>query len=263
MVGAVVTKRPSKEQAACHYPKPILLNTGETHFPYEWQPTVVELQVFRVGQVFIVGVPAEFTTMSGRRMREAVKRAAIEQGIASEDAIVIVSGPSNTYASYTTTPEEYVGQHYEAGSTIFGPGSLPAYIQNAVNLVGNMAKGTRSGSAAAPIDFSSKFISLQTGVVLDSHPINKPFGTVSNDVQPSYRRGSTVSVTFWTGHPRNNLLLEESYISVERQDPVTKAWRRVRDDGYWSTRYNWVKVNGLGESKAVIEWDIESDTKCK
>ncbi|KAI8055546.1 Neutral/alkaline nonlysosomal ceramidase [Syncephalis plumigaleata] len=251
-VGAIVTKAPSKEQAACHYPKPILLNTGETHFPYEWQPTIVELQVFRV---------AEFTTMSGRRMREAVKKAAIEQGIAGEDTIVIVSGPSNTYASYTTTPEEYVGQRYEAGSTIFGPGSLPAYIQNAVALVGSMAKGTRLESAPAPPDFSSKFISLQTGVVLDSHPTNKPFGTVSDDVQPSYRRGNTVSVTFWTGHPRNNLLLEESYISVERQDPATKEWKRVRDDGYWSTRYKWVKVNGFGENKAVIEWDIEPNTK--
>ncbi|KAI9591850.1 Neutral/alkaline nonlysosomal ceramidase [Syncephalis fuscata] len=261
LAGSIITKSPSKAQVACQYPKPILLNTGETHFPYEWQPTIVELQVFRIGQVFIVGVPAEFTTMSGRRMREAIKQAAIAQGLVGEDATVIVSGPSNTYASYTTTPEEYVAQRYEAASTIFGPGSLPAYIQNAVKLVQAMAGNTRIISASAPQDFSSKFITLQTGVVLDSHPIGKSFGDVNVDVKPSYNRGNTVSVTFWTGHPRNNLLLEESYISVERQDPATKAWKRVRDDGHWSTRYNWVKVNGLGENKAVIEWDIEADTQ--
>ncbi|RKP23260.1 Neutral/alkaline nonlysosomal ceramidase, partial [Syncephalis pseudoplumigaleata] len=171
--GSIVTKTPSREQAACHHPKPILLNTGETHFPYEWQPKIVELQVFRIGQVFVVGVPAEFTTMAGRRMREAVKKAAMEQGIAGKDAIVVVSGPSNTYASYTTTPEEYAGQRYEAGSTIFGPGSLPAYVQSAVRLVRSMARKARVESAVAPPDFSRKFISLQTGVVLDSHPIGK------------------------------------------------------------------------------------------
>jgi neutral ceramidase len=263
IAGAIVTKTPSKAQIACQAPKPILLNTGETHFPYEWQPSTVELQIFQIGQIFIVGIPAEFTTMSGRRMRDAVKRAAIAKGIAGDDAVVIISGPSNTYSSYTTTPEEYAAQRYEAASTIYGPGTLPAYIQNAVTLIEAMASNTLPASAPAPADFSSKFISLQTGPVLDSHPIGKSFGGIAVDAKPSYSRGSTASVTFWTGHPKNNILLEGTYLSVERQDPTTKAWNRVRDDGYWSTRYHWDKVGVFGESRAVIEWDIEADTQRK
>ncbi|KAI8054281.1 ceramidase [Syncephalis plumigaleata] len=247
LVGSVVTKPPSKEQAKCHYPKPILFNTGEATTPFPWQPSIVELQVFRIGQLFIVGVPAEFTTMSGRRMRDAVKKAAIAQGIADENATIVISGPSNTYSSYTTTPEEYAVQRYEAGSTIYGPGTLPAYIQNAVRLVEAMANNTRVTSAPAPPDFSS-------------NPIGKSFGDVSTNVKSSYTRGSTVQVVFWTGHPKNNLLLEETYISVERLDTATNTWIRVRDDGYWSTRYKWDKVNGVGQNRAIIEWDIESDT---
>ncbi|KAI9599014.1 Neutral/alkaline nonlysosomal ceramidase [Syncephalis fuscata] len=259
-VGAVVTKAPNAKQVACQYPKPILFNTGESHTPYEWQPAIIELQVFRIGQVFIVGVPAEFTTMSGRRMRDAVKKAAIAQGIADENATVIISGPTNTYASYTATPEEYAAQRYEAASTIFGPGSLPAYIKNAISLVEAIGKNSTVTSAPAPPDFSSKFMTLQTGVVFDSVPPGKSYGSISTDVKSSYSRGSTAQVIFWTGHPKNDLLLEQSYISVERQDPTTKAWTRVRDDGYWSTRYKWDKVNGLGQNRAVIEWDIEADT---
>ena len=29
-------KTPGKEQIACHYPKPILLDTGEMKLPYDW-----------------------------------------------------------------------------------------------------------------------------------------------------------------------------------------------------------------------------------
>jgi len=31
------------------------------------------------------------------------------------------------YASYVTTPEEYLVQRYEGASTIFGPNTLPIY----------------------------------------------------------------------------------------------------------------------------------------
>lgn len=29
-------RAPSEEQIACHAPKPILLDTGELHLPYDW-----------------------------------------------------------------------------------------------------------------------------------------------------------------------------------------------------------------------------------
>lgn len=53
--------KPSKEQIECHRPKPILLNTGEMDKPYPWQAKIVPIQLLRVGQLVIIGVPAEFT----------------------------------------------------------------------------------------------------------------------------------------------------------------------------------------------------------
>ena len=36
------------------------------------QPAIVEIQIMRTGQFVILCVPGEFTTMAGRRLREAV-----------------------------------------------------------------------------------------------------------------------------------------------------------------------------------------------
>ncbi len=48
------------------------LRTGEINLPYAWQPAVVEISVLRAGQLIILAVPGEFTTMAGRRLRAAV-----------------------------------------------------------------------------------------------------------------------------------------------------------------------------------------------
>ena len=124
-------KDPSPEQEACHAPKPILLDTGELMFPYPWHPTSVDTQILRVGQLAILAVPGEFTTMSGRRLREAVAAAAAELG---EEMKVVIAGLSNTYTHYVATWEEYQRQRYEAASTIYGPHTLAAYIQQFTHL---------------------------------------------------------------------------------------------------------------------------------
>lgn len=69
VVKRFVTPAPSEEQIACHYPKPILLNSGYNHQPYDWSPGTVDVQMLRVGQFVILVMPGELTTMAGRRMR--------------------------------------------------------------------------------------------------------------------------------------------------------------------------------------------------
>ena len=68
---------PGKEQIDCQHPKPILLDTANMTYPYEWEPSIVPVQILRIGQLFILAVPGEFTTMSGRRLRNSVKKVGI------------------------------------------------------------------------------------------------------------------------------------------------------------------------------------------
>ena len=74
--------KPTEEEIACQFPKPILLNTGDIRLPYAWDPETVPISVFRVGSLFILNVPGEFTTMAGRRIRKAMKDIIVDSGIA-------------------------------------------------------------------------------------------------------------------------------------------------------------------------------------
>ena len=81
------------------------------------------IQILRLGNVFILSVPAELTTMAGRRLRNTIRDIIVEGGLVSPDqkVIVTIAGLANSYSSYVTTFEEYQAQRYEAASTIFGP----------------------------------------------------------------------------------------------------------------------------------------------
>lgn len=102
-------KEPTPEQEACQRPKPILLDVGEMHEPYEWAPNVVDVQALRVGQVVIVVSPGEATTMAGRRWKEAVKKEAgsVFGDLGGEEPVVVLGGPGNSYSHYIATEEEY------------------------------------------------------------------------------------------------------------------------------------------------------------
>lgn len=93
-----IVQKPSTKQKNCQAPKPILLDTGEMKYLHTWQPEILDIQLLRVGNVFIYAVPSEFTTMSGRRLRKAIKEAAIENHLGDESTTVIHSGPANGYA---------------------------------------------------------------------------------------------------------------------------------------------------------------------
>ena len=51
---------------------------------------------------------------------------------------VVLAGLSNVYTHYITTFEEYQMQRYEAGSTIYGPNTLRAYLEQYAYLAENL-----------------------------------------------------------------------------------------------------------------------------
>ena len=122
---------PTEEEMACQAPKPILFNTGDLQQPYDWEPDTLSISILRIGNLFILAVPAEFTTMSGRRLRKAIHDVISASGIipSGEPIHVTIAGLANGYSHYVTTFEEYQAQRYEAASTIYGPYTLDGYIQ--------------------------------------------------------------------------------------------------------------------------------------
>lgn len=94
----------------CYSPKkkmPLLSSTYETKIPF---------QLFRIGDLAIIGVAGEMTTMSGRLLREEVR--SILQNI-DPDMKIVIAGLANSYHGYITTPAEYNQQRYEGGAYSF------------------------------------------------------------------------------------------------------------------------------------------------
>jgi neutral ceramidase len=88
-----------------------------------WVAEKLPLQIFIVGQLAFVGIPAEITTVAGQRLKATVLEVLKQRGVEE----VILSPFANAYSGYITTPEEYKVQAYEGGHTLFGRWTLPAY----------------------------------------------------------------------------------------------------------------------------------------
>jgi neutral ceramidase len=255
IVGSAISP-PSKEQRACQYPKPVLLNVGQANTPYPWSPNIVDIQVLRVGQLVIVVSPGEATTMSGRRWREAVHNQIEASGIV-KDPLVVLGGPANTYTHYIATEEEYSIQRYEGASTLHGPHTLNAYINSTLTYLPFLADDASGSPPAGPTppDNRDKSISLITKVVYDGAGIGREYGQVTSDVAPNYPVGALVQATFVGANPRNNLRLEGTFAAVEKQNEDT-TWTQVKNDEDWELVYQWKRVNGLlGTSDVTITWD--------
>lgn len=256
-----VLAAPTEEERACQAPKPILLNldsAGLGSRPYDWEPRTVPIQILRIGQLFIVSVPSEFTTMSGRRVRKAVKKIVEESGIlpAGQDVQVTIAGLGNSWNHYTATYEEYQAQRYEAASTLYGPHTLSAYLQEFRRIAKDLVNNKKSASDAPPPDLSDKLLELNPGVLFDSRPLFKHYGHVLEDAESRYTPGQRASVKFQSANPRNNLRTEDTFLTVERQDG--DSWIRVATDGDWETQFRWKKrVSRIAAtSTATISWDI-------
>lgn len=239
---------------SCQGEKPVVLETGSMT-PYPWTPEVLPLQVVTLGNLALVAVPFEPTTMTGRRLRQAVLNQLAPMGVDQ----VVIAGLSNAYSGYLATREEYAKQDYEGASTHFGPWTLGAVQQETEKLAVALRDGTSVPAGPTPRDLRNNQTTLQTGVVFDDKLLWVDFGSVVTDANASYARGQTVSVKFWGGHPKNNLRRQGSFLQVQRKSGT--SWVTVAYDWDWETKYKWERNNcvpTMACSHVTIEWKIPS-----
>ncbi|CAF4608786.1 unnamed protein product, partial [Rotaria sp. Silwood2] len=243
---------PTPEQIQCQAPKPILLDVGQTK-PIEWVPFILPLQIFQIGQLIIVAVPGEFTTMSGRRLKSTIKQAFQDAGTWTPYSHIVIAGLANSYAHYITTYEEYQQQRYEGGSTLYGPHTLAAYQQLFYDLANNLARNQSVPSGAQPFDIRGRTISFLPPPLWDSVPIGKKFGDVITDVASSYKPGDTVRCSWWGANPRNDLFTEKSFLYVDQL--VNEKWVPILTDDDLETRFRWERQS-IDHSIITVEWNI-------
>lgn len=239
------------QDQACHGEKVILLPMGR-FTPYPWTPEVLPVQIGVVGDLALIAVPFEITTMAGRRLREEVVTQLADTGVSR----AVIVGLANAYAGYVATREEYGEQQYEGASTHFGPWTENALRQETSKLAGFLVSGEENLPGPTPRDLKNEQTTLQTGVVFDDKPLFKEFGDVESQPAGSYSRGQTAKAVFWGAHPKNNLKIQGTYLKVQRR--VGGSWQTVANDWDPETRYIW-KRSGVANSKVTVQWKIPSD----
>ncbi|MCP3142381.1 neutral/alkaline non-lysosomal ceramidase N-terminal domain-containing protein [Pyxidicoccus xibeiensis] len=248
----------------CQAEKPVALKPGE-ECPI-MSPNVLPLQIVRLGNLALVAVPFEMTTMAGRRLRETVRERLAPAGVEH----VVIAGLSNAYSGYLTTRQEYAQQDYEGASTHFGPWQLAAVQQESAKLAEALAAGTDVPRGPKPKPPGGRVREIRLSHTYDEVPRADPrFGTVTfgsvvsgRDAGASYPRCATASATFWGGHPRNNLHTQGSFLEVQRRQE-DGSWVPVAYDWDWETKYRWkgypCPPRGAC-SHVTVEWDIPEDT---
>jgi hypothetical protein len=180
-------------------------------------PSAVPLFVLRVADRLLITEPGEASVETGRRTRAAVMAAARGMGIRG----VTLMGLTNEFVQYITTPEEYDRQHYEGGSTIYGPAEGAAISDSLVRLTKRMRNG-RPAPKPAPFD-------PRNGISPDGQPFGDGSSMASATTQPVDVPPGAQAVFMWQGGPSGlDKRLDKRFIAIERRTP--RGWRRVADD---------------------------------
>ena len=237
-------------QYGCQAEKPVTLAASTNPVP---------VQIFRLGNLAVLGVPLEVTTMSARRLRQTVLDALSPVGVNT----VVIAGLSNDYHEYMATREEYTAQMYEGASTIFGPWQLAAIQQESRKLALTMAAGQ-----PAPAGVAAAVLPTGPASPITVDPSSSKFGSLVTDAKASYTQGNTVDVTWVAGYPGNDLRTMSSYLFAERQN-AQGGWDPVATNGHdpeltfiWHSTPSLIstELSEAGPSTAEGLWQIPLNT---
>ncbi|MCK5200934.1 MAG: neutral/alkaline non-lysosomal ceramidase N-terminal domain-containing protein, partial [Spirochaetales bacterium] len=223
--------------------------------PFPISPEILPLQILKIGNLVLTAIPAEITTMAGRRLKETALKVLENSGV----NYLALTTYANAYAGYITTKEEYDVQHYEGASTHFGPYTLMAYQQEFKKLAEAIKNGQSISAGPTPRDLSDKQTTLQTGIVTDTQPWPWiEFGSVQTDVDSTYNAGAAAKVIFWGAHPKNNLKTQSTFLEVQKREG--DKWKTIFTDKEPCTIYKWNR-DFIANSKITITWNIAENTE--
>jgi neutral ceramidase len=203
-------------------------------------PKAVPLMVVRVAGRLIATMPGEPTKEVGARLEEAVA--------AAGGAPVVVAGLTNEFIQYFTTPEEYDRQHYEGGSTLYGPLSAPFLWGRLADLARRLAAGQ---PAQEPYPFDPT-----NGVPLDGQPYGTGAARGRIESQPQRRVRRLVRARFaWRGGEMGlDRPVGRPFVVAQRR--TRRGWRRAATDLGLAMLWS---VDASGRYQ--VSWEVPRDAR--
>ncbi|MCW7493523.1 neutral/alkaline ceramidase [Leptospira sp. 2 VSF19] len=252
-IAKFMLQSPSDELRECQNPKAVLFPMGETK-PIPSLPQILPYGLAMLGDLTILVLPHEVTTMSSRRLKNEVRSV-----LKDKTSEIVLSGLTNDFSGYITTPEEYSTQNYEGGHTLHGPQSLNALRQEFHKMSLELKDGTQTKAPTVmPLDLSDRI-----------HPLKIPFADVVSNkphlvIQPNselYEKGEVVSCRVAAANPNVGYPKVPSYLGVEILENST--WKPIRSDADFDTKFLYQKrgIWARAEESLDLIWETPLDTK--
>lgn len=119
-----------------------------------WVPEILPLQLIRLGDLVIVGVPGEITYIACERLKKMLKAELKTENI-------LINSYANAYMGYITTQEEYQEQCYEGGHTVYGQYTLQAILRGFKELAKVLNDKSQTNIGPHPFKFPDKELILR------------------------------------------------------------------------------------------------------
>ena len=213
-------------------------------------PNQHPIGMLRIGPLAIASWPSEITTTVGKRMKAAMN-AAIGAGAPAGSVIM---GLTNSYNSYTATPQEYDFCSYEGSFTLWGRQQGQYYR----DLAGGLARSLYGGQPLPAGGAEPTVVSPGTPNQPSVRPTPNAGGVVTDTNAPVNRLG--LAQFKWNGGdpaidaPRGKAFVTLEYDapggttqfrSVSTEDSVMDTTRHAADDS-WTETWQFTECDALG-----------------
>lgn len=231
--GRAVVRNPK----GCHREKNVMLTAALGRHDL---PEVAQLMVVRIGELLLGVLPAEVTTEAGAGMRRAIGRAA-----GADVAHVALLGLANGFIQYLATDQEYSGQSYEGGSTLYGPHSA-AMFASALGELTTRLKANGWSSPPARVDRVMMYPG-PSARIFPAPPKRGLRHSVFRNPKASCM-GDTLVVTWRDARPGAFQVADGPLLEIQDSTP---AWTHAAWD---DDRY--VEVRALRRRGAAADWEM-------
>ena len=224
-------------------------------------PRIAPVSLFRIGRLGIAAYPSEITRQMGARIRGAIARASG----GTLDGVVL-AGLSNSYVSYTSTPEEYDACQYEGSFTLYGRRQGPRYREVGAALSMALAAGAPAPPGAAE---PSPAPPPSTGGVT---PRETPqAGQPTDQPKAAVKRFERAVFAWRGGDPQVDAPRTQTFVKLQRQSRKRRSARQAQarwqtvatDDSFadtversegdvWTERFQFTECDPLGTYRFVV-----------
>ena len=195
-------------------------------------PQVFQFGVYRLGDVLMGSVPLEPTTEVGALIRETLLTSAPD-GV---ERTLVVS-LANGYASYVASAQEYEAQHYEGGSTLYGPNTAEMLAYE----LGRLATSLRSGSPTVTVGQVSAFHAESPTHFWAPRPIPAGF---RREILDAVCSPEDVRIRWTDLRPGTLIPADASIVQIERDSGG--QWEFLADDGHPEVQVQAIEERGDG-----------------